>query len=62
VNCHTIRRSLATHLLAAGATPSDVAAILGHADLKSLSRYAVVVAGEVKATHEKTHPREVGGE
>ncbi len=61
VNAHTIRRSLATHLLAAGASPSEVAAILGHEDLKSLSRYAVVLAGEVKATHARTHPREVEG-
>jgi integrase/recombinase XerD len=62
VNAHTIRRSLATHLLAAGASPSAVAAILGHADLRSLSRYAAAVDRDLKETHAKTHPREVAGE
>jgi integrase/recombinase XerD len=59
VNAHTIRRSLATHLLAAGASPSEVAAILGHEDLRSLSRYAAAVERDLKETHAKTHPREV---
>jgi len=49
---------MATHLLAAGASPVEVSGILGHSDLHSLSRYIQVAAREVKETHEKTHPRE----
>ncbi len=56
--CHMIRRSMATHLLAAGASPLEVSKILGHEDLKSLSRYVRVAAREAKETHGKTHPRE----
>ena len=58
LTCHTIRRSMATHLLGAGASPAEVSGILGHSDLHSLSRYIQVAAREVKETHEKTHPRE----
>ena len=59
LTCHTIRRSMATHLLGAGASPLEVSGILGHSDLKSLSRYVRVAQREVKETHEKTHPREL---
>ncbi len=59
LTCHTIRRSMATHLLAAGASPLAVSGILGHSDLKSLSRYVRVAQREVKETHEKTHPRDL---
>jgi len=58
VTCHMIRRSMATHLLAAGASPQEVSAILGHEDLRSLSRYVRVAQREAKETHQKTHPRE----
>ncbi|MBI3097141.1 MAG: tyrosine-type recombinase/integrase [Planctomycetes bacterium] len=58
LTCHMIRRSMATHLLTAGASPSEVSAILGHSDLKSLSRYVKVATREVKETHARTHPRE----
>lgn len=59
VTCHAIRRTMATDLLRAGASPKEVSAILGHSDLKSLSRYVRIAAAEVKETHRKTHPREV---
>jgi integrase/recombinase XerD len=58
LSCHVIRRSMATHLLRAGASPQEVSGILGHSDLGSLSRYVKVALREVKETHEKTHPRE----
>jgi integrase/recombinase XerD len=58
LTCHAIRRTMATDLLRAGASPKEVSAILGHADLKSLSRYVRIAAQEVKDTHRKTHPRE----
>jgi predicted Zn-dependent protease len=46
------------YLKSRGSRESELAAILGHEDLKSLSRYVEVVAREVKETHAKTHPRE----
>jgi site-specific recombinase XerD len=58
VTCHAIRRTMATDLLRAGANPKEVSAILGHGDLKSLSRYVRIAAREVKETHQRTHPRE----
>ena len=58
LTCHMVRRSMATHLLSAGASPLEVSAILGHGDLKSLSRYIQVLAREAKDTHARTHPRE----
>jgi len=58
LTCHMIRRSMATHLLAAGASPQEVSAILGHEDLRSLSRYVLVAQREAKETHQKTHPRD----
>jgi len=58
VTCHTIRRTMATHLLENGASPADVAAILGHVNLETLSRYARVASKEVKAAHARFHPRE----
>jgi integrase/recombinase XerD len=58
VTCHAIRRTMATDLLRAGANPKEVSAILGHGDLKSLSRYVRIASREVKETHQKTHPRE----
>jgi integrase/recombinase XerD len=59
VTCHAIRRTMATDLLRTGANPKEVSAILGHGDLKSLSRYVKIAAVDVKATHQATHPREL---
>jgi integrase/recombinase XerD len=58
LTCHLFRRSLATHLLAAGASPIEVSRILGHEDLRSLGRYVKVVERDLRATHAETHPRE----
>lgn len=58
LTCHMIRRTMATHLLSAGASPQEVSAILGHGDLKSLSKYVQAAAREAKETHARTHPRE----
>ncbi len=60
LTCHAIRRSMATHLLSAGANPKEVSSILGHEDLRSLSRYIKTAARDVRETHRKTHPREDG--
>jgi integrase/recombinase XerD len=58
ITCHVLRRTVATHLLEGGASPAAVAAILGHVDLETLSRYARVAAKEVKSAHARFHPRE----
>jgi integrase/recombinase XerD len=56
---HMIRRSMATHLLQAGASPHEVSGILGHEDLRSLSHYVKVTVRELREAHGRTHPREV---
>jgi integrase/recombinase XerD len=58
LTCHVIRRTLATGLLRNGASPAEVAAILGHEDVRSLGRYVAFAAREVKEAHTKCHPRE----
>jgi integrase/recombinase XerD len=58
VTAHTIRRTMATHLLQGGATPAVVAVMIGHANLETLSRYARLAGLDVKAAHQRFHPRE----
>lgn len=58
LTCHVIRRTVATTLLRNGASPQEVAALLGHDDLRSLGYYVAFAAREVKEAHAKTHPRE----
>jgi integrase/recombinase XerD len=58
LTCHVIRRTLATALLRNGASPQEVAALLGHEDVRSLGRYVAFAAREVKEAHQKSHPRE----
>jgi integrase/recombinase XerD len=58
LTCHVIRRTIATDLLRNGASPAQVAAFLGHANLASLARYVKIAAREVKEIHQEFHPRE----
>lgn len=58
---HAIRRSMATHLLANGAEPDLVQQMLGHSSGGSLRFYAKLFGPDLKAEHEKTHPREKDG-
>lgn len=58
LTCHVFRRTVATEMLRNGASPAQVAALLGHEDLKSLSRYVASVAKELKKAHASSHPRE----
>jgi len=60
--CHALRRTFATHLLWAGASPAGVAELLGHANLETLARYAAVGVRELKQAHGATHPREADRE
>ena len=57
VTPNTLRRTCATHLLSAGASLQVVKELLGHSDLKTLSRYVSLRAREVKEAHGQTHPR-----
>jgi len=54
---HLWRHTCATHLVANGANLASVQRLLGHASLETTQLYARVTMGEVKATHEKAHPR-----
>lgn len=57
VSCHTLRRTMATELLRNGASIREVAALLGHARLGTTQRYTKVVVGDLKAAHDRHHPR-----
>jgi site-specific recombinase XerD len=58
LTCHMIRRTLATAMLRNGASPQEVAGLLGHEDLRSLGYYVAFAAREIKEANTKTHPRE----
>lgn len=53
VHPHRYRRTLATNLLDRGANIQDVAAILGHADLKTTQVYCYISQQNVRASYEK---------
>lgn len=58
VTPHTFRRSCATELLRGGANMYHVKELLGHESLETLKHYAKLTITDLKATHEKCHPRE----
>jgi integrase/recombinase XerD len=58
VTCHTIRHTCATHLLEAGADLVAIKELLGHRDLSTTQIYTRVRPVDVKAMHQRTHPRE----
>lgn len=58
VTVHTFRRTLATHMLNAGAHPYYIQQLLGHRHMDTLSRYIKLVAKDLKSTHKRHHPRE----
>lgn len=53
VHPHRYRRTLATNLLDRGANIQDVAAILGHADLKTTQVYCYISQSNVQAAYRK---------
>ena len=57
LGAHAIRRSVATHLLRAGATPMVVAELLGHRRLETLGRYVGLEPDDLRSAHRKFHPR-----
>ena len=58
VTPHTFRRSCTTELIRGGANMYHVKELLGHESLETLKHYAKLTITDLKATHEKCHPRE----
>lgn len=56
-SAHVIRHSTATHLVDAGAELPAVAALLGHASLRTTRRYVRVSVERLKKVHRECHPR-----
>ena len=57
LGAHALRRSCATHMLAAGADLVAVQQMLGHASVATTERYVQLTWAQVKAEHARTHPR-----
>lgn len=60
VDAHTIRHTIATHLLQCGADLRYVQEFLGHTSLDTTQIYTRVVPIDLQKVHAKTHPREKG--
>jgi integrase/recombinase XerD len=57
VTCHTVRHSVATHLLKGGADIRHIQALLGHASLQTTERYTRVEVSDLKEVMKRAHPR-----
>jgi len=57
VTCHTLRHSVATHLLKGGADIRHIQALLGHACLSSTERYTHVEISDLSKMVRRAHPR-----
>ncbi|MDD2711102.1 MAG: tyrosine-type recombinase/integrase [Verrucomicrobiae bacterium] len=58
MTCHVWRHSCATHLLKNQANLRHVQEILGHRSLATTERYLRLTITDLKAAHQKFHPRE----
>jgi integrase/recombinase XerD len=57
ITAHTLRHSMATHLLRGGADIRHIQALLGHAWLQSTERYTHVEIQDLKDAIRRAHPR-----
>lgn len=55
---HSLRHACATHLLKNGCDIRYIQQLLGHASLSTTQMYTKVEISELKAVHERCHPRE----
>jgi integrase/recombinase XerD len=58
VTAHVLRHTFATALVKNGADITAVQKMLGHADLATTQQYIRALGLDIKAVHQKTHPRE----
>jgi site-specific recombinase XerD len=58
ITAHCLRHTFATALVKNGADIRAVQKMLGHADLKTTQQYIRALGLDIKAVHQKTHPRE----
>jgi len=58
VTAHCFRHTFATALVKTGADITAVQKMLGHVDLKTTEQYIRSLGLDIKAVHQKTHPRE----
>lgn len=56
VNCHTLRRTCATHMLRNGAHPAVIAELLGHSGLGTLGHYLKISIADLKKEHSRSRP------
>lgn len=57
VTCHTLRHTIATHLLKGGADIRHIQALLGHASLQSTETYTRVEVSDLGKVLRRAHPR-----
>ena len=54
---HTLRHSVAAHLLENGADVRAVQEILGHVDITSTMKYTAIAKQKMKEVYSSSHPR-----